>query len=311
MRGRRGLSLTLVLGAVVISGEPLIAQSEGSVVALLSGSTRAAGLGGAGAALVGDAGAIFSNPAALATIRHVAVEGSYEPYLAGTVFSTAAVAARMGRLTWGVGVQALDYGSEPIVVPDPATGGRRGTPTGGTFTAADVLAVSSFVYRHGLIALGVSGKYARQQIGGYSADAWAGDAGLAIAVFDLFALGASVQNIGGDFGNGDRLPRRTRVGLTMNYVDPQGTTRLLSTLEGQWVAGRRAMLVTGVEGGVVTGGVGLVGRLGYATRSPTSDASRVTVGAGVELGRLHLDYAFQRFDVLGGGAHRIGVRWTP
>jgi hypothetical protein len=311
VRGRRGLSLTLVLGAVVISGEPLIAQSEGSVVALLSGSTRAAGLGGAGAALVGDAGAIFSNPAALATIRHVAVEGSYEPYLAGTVFSTAAVAARMGRLTWGVGVQALDYGSEPIVVPDPATGGRRGTPTGGTFTAADVLAVSSFVYRHGLIALGVSGKYARQQIGGYSADAWAGDAGLAIAVFDLFALGASVQNIGGDFGNGDRLPRRTRVGLTMNYVDPQGTTRLLSTLEGQWVAGRRAMLVTGVEGGVVTGGVGLVGRLGYATRSPTSDASRVTVGAGVELGRLHLDYAFQRFDVLGGGAHRIGVRWTP
>ncbi len=289
------LSLTLFLDAFVVT--VLVGQSEGSVLTSLPGSTRSAGLGGAGAALVGDAGALFANPAGLATIRHVAVEGSYEPYLAGTVYSTVALAVRLGRLTWGAGAQALDYGSEQIIVPDSSTGGRRGMPTGGTFTAADLIAVSSFVYRRGLIALGVSGKYARQQIGGYAADAWAGDAGLAIAVFDI--------------GNGARLPRRSRAGVTLNYVDPQGTMRLLSTLEGQWVAGQPALLVTGIEGGVVTGGVGLVGRLGYATRSPTSDASRFTVGGGVELGRLHFDYAYQGFDVLGGGTHRVGLRWTP
>lgn len=309
MRRRRVLSLALVVDVLLATA--LVSQSETSVVALLPGSTRSAGLGGAGAALVGDAGAIFANPAGLATVRHVAVEGSYEPYLAGTVFSTAAIAVRLGRITWGAGAQALDYGSEPIIVPDSSTGGRRGSPTGGTFSAADLLAVSSVVYRRGLIALGVSGKYARQQIGGYAADAWAGDAGLAIAVFDIFAVGASVQNIGGDFGNGARLPRRTRVGVTLNYVDPEGTMRLLSTLEGQWTPGRPAVLVQGVEGGVVTGGVGLVGRLGYATRSPTSDASRFTVGGGIELGRLHFDYAYQGFDVLGGGTHRVGLRWTP
>jgi hypothetical protein len=309
VRRRRVLSLALVVDVLLATA--LVSQSETSVVALLPGSTRSAGLGGAGAALVGDAGAIFANPAGLATVRHVAVEGSYEPYLAGTVFSTAAIAVRLGRITWGAGAQALDYGSEPIIVPDSSTGGRRGSPTGGTFSAADLLAVSSVVYRRGLIALGVSGKYARQQIGGYAADAWAGDAGLAIAVFDIFAVGASVQNIGGDFGNGARLPRRTRVGVTLNYVDPEGTMRLLSTLEGQWTPGRPAVLVQGVEGGVVTGGVGLVGRLGYATRSPTSDASRFTVGGGIELGRLHFDYAYQGFDVLGGGTHRVGLRWTP
>ena len=301
--------MTLFLDVFVVT--LLAGQSEGSVLSSLPGSTRSAGLGGAGAALVGDAGAMFANPAGLATIRHVAIEGSYEPYLVGTVYSTAAIAVRVGRLTWGAGAQALDYGSEQIIVPDPSTGGRRGMPTGGTFTAADLLAVSSFVYRRGLIALGVSGKYARQQIGGYAADAWAGDAGLAIAVFDIFALGASVQNIGGDLGGGARLPRRTRAGVTLNYVDPQGTMRLLSTLEGQWTPGQPAILVQGVEGGVVTGGVGLVGRLGYATRSPTSDASRFTVGGGVELGRLHFDYAYQGFAVLGGGMHRVGLRWTP
>jgi len=183
--------------------------------------------------------------------------------------------------------------------------------SGNTFTAADVLGISSLVFRTGLIAVGTSAKYARQMIGGYTADAWAGDVGIAIAVFDLMAFGASVQNLGGDLGEGARLPRRTRVGFTMNYVDPQGGWRLLTTLEGQWPSGRAAFLLTGVEAGVVTRGVGIVGRAGYAGHSAPSDASPFTFGAGVELGALHFDYAFRQFDVLGGGTHRFGVRWTP
>ncbi len=290
----------------------LAGQSEGSALAALPGSTRSAGLGGAGVALVGDAGAVFANPAGLAPIRHLALEGSYEPYLAGTSVTTAALGMRLGRFTWGVGAQTLDYGSEPVIVPDPASGGRRGIATGATFTAADLLGVAAIVYRHGLIAGGVSAKYARQQIGGYAVDAWAGDVGVAVAVFDIFALGASVQNLGGDYGDGGgaRMPRRTRVGVTMNYVDPQGTFRLLSTLEAQWPAGEKALLVQGLEGGIVTGSVGLVGRVGYVTRSPTSDASRFSVGGGLELGHVHLDYAYQGFDLLGGATHRVGLRWT-
>src|SRR5439155_19579758 len=224
MRRRAKTSSTVVvLGSVFACS--LAAQSEGSALAALPGSTRSAGLGGAGVALVGDAGAVFANPAGLAPIRHLALEGSYEPYLAGTSITTAALGMRLGHFTWGVGAQALDYGSEPVIVPDSASGGRRGTPTGATFTAADLLGVASIVYRRGFIAAGVSTKYARQQIGGYAADAWGGDVGLAMAAFDIFALGVSVQNLGGDFANGARLPRRTRIGVTMNYVDPQRSFR--------------------------------------------------------------------------------------
>ncbi|MGH7569111.1 MAG: hypothetical protein ACREL9_09110 [Gemmatimonadales bacterium] len=290
---------------------PLAAQSEGSVVVLLPGSTRSAGLGGAGAALVGDAGAVFANPAGIATIRRLSLEGSYERYLAGTALTSATVAARVGRFSWGMGAQALDYGSEPEIVPDPATGGRRGQATGREFRPVDLLAVSSLAYRAGLVALGASVKFNRQQIGDWSADAWAGDAGIAIAVFDIMAFGVSVQNLGGDLGADARLPRRTRAGFTLNYTDPQGTFRLLTTLEGQWRTGARRLFVAGVEGGVVTSGVGLVGRLGYVTRPARSDASRLSVGGGVELGRLHLDYAYQGYELLGGGTHRIGLRWTP
>jgi len=305
----RRLSLTLLLDVVLATAAG--AQGEGSALASLPGSTRSAALGGAGVALIGDAGAMFSNPAGIVAIRRVALEGSFEPYLGGTTYSAAAFALRTGRLTWGVGAQALDYGSEAIIIPDPASGGRRGSPTGGTFSAADVLGMATIAYRRGLLAAGVAAKYARQQIGAWSADAWAGDAGLAVALFDILAFGVSVQNLGGDFGNGARLPHRTRAGFTMNYVDPQGTLRLRTTFEGQWATGQPAQLVTGLEGGIVASGVGLVGRVGYITRSPTDDASRWSLGGGIELRRLHLDYAFQSFALLGGGTHRVGIRWAP
>src|SRR6058998_2733257 len=159
----RTLLDVVLLDVVVIAS--LTAQAEGSPVLLLPASTRSAGLGGAGAALVGDAGAVFANPAGIATIRHLSIEGSYEPYLASTAVSAAAVALRVGRVTWGFGAQTLDYGTEPEIVPDPATGGRRGMATGGSFHPYEALAVSSLVVRRGFMAFGVSAKYDRQQIG--------------------------------------------------------------------------------------------------------------------------------------------------
>lgn len=300
--------MTPVVGVVALA---LSLQTEGSIVAVLPGTTRSAALGGAGVALVGDAGAVFANPAGIATIRHLSIEGSYEPYLAGTAVSAAAIGLRVGRVTWGFGAQTLDYGTEPEIVPDPATGGRRGMATGATFHPYEVLAVSSLVYRRGVLAFGVSGKYDRQQIGATVTDAWAGDAGMAIAIFDIAAFGVSVQNLGGDLGGGARLPQRTRAGFTFNYTDPQGAFRLLTTLEAQWTRDQAAVLIQGVEGGIVTGGVGLVGRLGYATRPAVTDASRFTFGGGVVLGHLQMDYAFQGYAALGGGTHRVGLRWTP
>lgn len=284
--------LVAALLADLFMASVLASQSAGSVAAL-PGSTRAAGLGGAGAALVGDAGAIFANPAALATVRHMVFEGFYERYLFGTTLYGAALAARLPRLDWGVGAQALS--------PSPGT-----TPG-----SSDFLAASALVFRTGLIALGTSAKYARQTIGGAPAHAWAGDAGVAIAVFDLLAFGASVQNIGGNFGGGVHLPRRTRAGFTMNYVDPEGTFRLLTTLEGQWPDLGSAFLVLGVEGGVVTHGLGVIARAGYAGHSVSTAASPFTVGGSITLRALDLDYAYHSFDAPNGGRHRFGLRWTP
>jgi len=284
--------VTLLCNAVAISS--LSAQAAGGI-GELPGSARAAGMGGAGAAIVGDAGTIFANPAGLATVHHLAIEGEYESYPSGVTLSAGALALRVGRFTWGAGAAAL----------------------GPSYTSADLLGVSSLVLRTGMVALGATAKYARETVGGARVDAWAGDAGLAVAVFDLMALGVSVQNIGGDFGQaagGLHLPRRTRAGFTLNYVDPQGTLRLLTTVEGQWPAAGdgSAFVVVGLESGVVARGIGLLGRVGYVGHSGVTSVSPFTAGASVELsgGRLHLDYAYRGDDALG-ARHRMGLRWMP
>src|SRR5439155_23892949 len=73
-----------------------------------------------------------------------------------------------------------------------------------------------------------------------------------------------------------------------------------------------ALLVAGAEGGVVTRGVGIVGRLGYSGHSLATDPAPFSWGAGVELGRLHLDYAYRASGRGGGNStHRFGMRWSP
>src|SRR5207249_207651 len=118
------------------------------------------------------------------------------------------------------------------------------------------------------------------------------------------------QNIGGDFGpaaGGLHLPRRTRAGFTLNYVDPQGTLRLLTTVEGQWPAGGgSAFVVLGLESGVVTGGMGVLGRVGYVGHSGVTSASPFTAGASGGLGRLPPDYAYRPGDALG-ARHPLGL----
>lgn len=281
----RRIFVTLFCNAVVVTS--LCGQTIGALAAL-PGSARLAGMGGAGVAIVGDAGGIFTNPAGLATIHRLALEASYEAYPSGATLSTGAMALRAGRFTWGAGAAAL----------------------GRTYTSADLLGVSSLVFRAGLAAIGTSVKYARETVAGSRADAWAGDVGIAIAVFDIMALGASVQNIGGDLGGGSHLPRRTRAGFTMNYVDPQGTYRLLTTVEGQWPSRGSPFLVLGVEGGVVKPGLGLLARVGYVGHSVATTAAAFTWGGSLELGRFHLDYAYRADDTLG-ARQRMGLRWTP
>lgn len=291
-------SLAVLIG---LGSAPLAAQTS-NVLLELPASARSVGLGGAATAVVGDAAAVFANPAGLATVRHVAVEGAYR-YAPGTAWlGSVALGWRLRQFDIGVGVRAFDYGTDPM----------QYLGAGAPATARDVLGVGSAVYRFGLIALGVSAKYERRTAGQTLTSGFTGDAGLAIALFDIMALAFSVENIGGNWRDTSSLvmPRRSRFGFTMNYVDPLESFRLTSIFEVQWPEGRSARAVIGGEAGVVLGGIGIIGRVAYGGGTRLATGAVVTVGASVHLGVANLDYAYHDRELLGRAAHHFGLRLT-
>ncbi len=297
MRGPAVVMLAALLAAPKTGYAQAVDSAYVPIVIGLNGSVRSAGLHGAGAALVGDAGSVFYNPACLATIRHIALEGSYSRDASGAHQVTLAGAWRLKQFDLGGGVKSF------TIPGDSATGGTADQ---------EYLAVGSAVYRFGLFAFGGSAKLLRRTAPGLSERAVGGDIGMAIAIFDIAALGFSVENVRGNWDHTSPivLPRLTRLGFTMNYVDPQETFRLLSTVEVQWPQSQDTRVAVGLEGGAVVFGAGVLGRIAYGSRAAGTNESRVSYGASVALGKLVLDYAYQPTGPLGNEDHRFGARLT-
>jgi hypothetical protein len=297
---------------------PLPAQGGGGSGAILEipATARALGLGNAYVAVVGDEGSVFVNPAGMAPVRRIVIGGSFEEDFLGARYTSAAGVMRVGRFDVGLGAALLQFGGDSVVVP-AAPGSDFGTPTGATIEAFSFLGVGALAYRRGMISLGASGKFLRQSIsdgGGepVSSNGVTGDAGFAIAVFDIMALGMVVQNVAGSMtgaGGSRRLPRTTRAGLTINFVDPQGTLRLMTTTD--WISppGGDSHWVVALEGGAIHGGVGVVGRAGVAMGRARTDRQPISFGAGLVFPALRLDWGYQGWGATGESSHRFGLRW--
>jgi hypothetical protein len=316
--------LALVAAAAALGGimSRARAQSTAGEVLALPVTTRALGLGGAYAAVVGDEGSVFVNPAGLAPIRKVALGVSFQRYLLGSYLMSGAAAVRAGRLDLGLGVNVLDYGQDTVYRPDPAFGGDRGVadPGGAMAGAYSAEAVGAIAFRFGMFSVGGSAKYLKDHLTIpdttlYDASGFGFDAGAALAFFDIAAVGVVVQNLGGDLktstGTAAPLPRMVRAGFSLNMVDPQGRPRLM--VVGDWVSprGARDYWLFGIEGGVVSDGVGLLGRAGIATGRAPSDQRSLVFGGSLVFHSLRLDYGYQGFSALGGGTSRFGLRWAP
>ena len=275
---------------------PLVAQAPSPVVTELPPSTRSAALAGAGVALVGDAGSVFINPSGLATIKVLSLEGAYSPMAGGADLWQGAGAFRLGQFNLGAGAAYFQ-------MPDTSAYADNVTWVG----AAD--------YRFGMLSLGAAGRYVSvTDRNGQVNRSFTTDAGVTIAVFDIMALAVAVQSIGNEqlSGLGVDLPTSTHLGYTLNFVDPQGSTRLLATIEWVWTEGAANRFLVGVEGGgVLKGGVGIVGRVGYGPAPLAPDSQRWTFGGGLVLGRLGLDYAYQAQNAFGTAVHAFGLRLTP
>lgn len=291
--------LRILAAVALLAGATAPANAQAGrpypVVLVLPASVRFAGLGGAGVAVIGDAGSVFVNPAGLAAVRRVSFEGATQSYVGSATQAMGAGAVRVGQFDFGAGVNYLHF-------DDSAA------------TRSNLLYTGTAVYRYGFIALGGSAKYASvTDSAGRVASAVTGDIGTTLAIFDILALAVSVQNVGQKVaaGGGLDLPTTTHLGVTFNFVDPQGTLRLRGVLETVWSERRARRTVLGGEAGVVLSGIGIVARFGFGGQPEGSGETEQSYGGSLVFHRFTLDYAYQRRTVLGRDVQRFGARWTP
>lgn len=287
----------LVLAVVALAAAPQLAGQAPppSVITDLPPSTRSAAMAGTGVALVGDAGAVFVNPSGLATIKVLSLEGAFAPLPDGSTFWQAAGAFRVRQFNLGGGAAYL-------LLPDSSP------------YADNVTWVGSADYRYGLLAVGASARYVSvTDTSGEVNRSFTTDVGVTAAVFDIMSLAFSMQGIGNQSlsGLGVAIPHTTHLGYMLNFVDPQGTGRFLATIEWVWTEDQDTRFLVGVEGGAVLKGVGVLVRAGYGPPPAVPSGGRWTVGGGVVLGRLGLDYSYEETTRFGTDVHSFGLRFTP
>jgi len=256
-------------------------------------SVRSAGLGGAAASIIGFAGSVFSNPAGIAPVRSLSLEGTGARFDTASTFFSGAAVVRAGRVNLGGGIRYLSYDD--------------GQPL-----RDNVEAQSAVTLRVKGIAWGLGAGYVSEEdsAGRVSRTVTAAGA-LTVYFFDIAALAFSARNLGDWSLAGTELdvPDELRLGFSLNLVDTYSNWRLLATVERIWLGGN-GETAAGLEGGAVIKGVGVVLRAGVAGRQGTSPYSPGSLGGSLVLGRAAIDYAYlERRDL--SPLHLFGLRWTP
>lgn len=293
--GARRTAGAVALAALVAG--PARAQSASSITAFtwLPPTTRSAGMEGVGVALNGDAGSVFINPAGLATIRHVSIDANVLQAPDRSVVGRAAGAIRLYKFDLGGGVQYLRY-NQPAPLTD------------------ELWWTGAAVYRFGMIALSGNVTYASVlDTSGQTDRTVSGGAGFQLAVFDIMAIGGTIQNFASRTITGDGVdqPVNGRIGFMFNFVDPQSNARLLVTLEGVYSEGETPRTLVGLEAGAVLKGIGVVVRGGYGSNPEASGLGSWSAGGSLILSRhAAVDYAYLPETPLGGPANQLGVRLT-
>ena len=273
----------------------LVSAQQGAPpdILALPPSVRNAGLGGAAAAMIGYAGSVFANPAGIAPVRIMSLEGAVARHDSVSTFFSGAAAIRAGRFNIGGGIRYLNY-DEGQLLRDNYEGA----------------AALSLRWKGVAWALGAGYLSIEDTTGEVTRTMTAGGA-VTVYFFDIAALAVSARNLG-DWtvsGEGMEVPDEVRLGFSLNLVDTYSNWRLLATIERSWFGGN-GETAAGLEGGAVISGVGIVLRAGVAGRHRGSPYSPGTLGGSLVLGRAAIDYAYlERHEHA--PLHLFGLRWTP
>ena len=263
-------------------------------------SAHAAALAGADVALARGAEGMEFNPARLATLSDWDLVADQVSYLAGINLEQAAAA--WGRPGLGLGLNVVDL-SSPQVPETDASGNQIGT-----FNEQDLAVGLGGAMSWGSFAAGVTARWVRMTLAGYGAGGVEGDLGLAWQPLPSWHLGLALQHLGSYSAYSsvaDPAPLLLRGGLGWERAFDNG---LSLSLEADAVDPRDGSLQ--LRGGGELGWSVFFIRVGGLWSQDYDSQQTSTLGAGVKLGDVTVDYAFGDFTGLG-ATQRFGLSWRP
>lgn len=258
---------------------------------------RPAGMGEAFVAVADDASAIAWNPAGLGQLDGISAVAAHDVAGHGLALSHLSTAIPVGPGVAGAGVWVMDYGSCDV---RDVYGVKTGTEN-----PVDVAVSGSYGFRNPAFAgvggwTGLSLGLVRESLGGASIGV---GAGTVIPVAASVRLGLAVRHVGLK-GEGGSLPVAAHTGVAWTAAPGLGLA-----LDGGYGLVDGSMSVA--LGSELVAHETVVLRAGYKLR--TSDRGLegpvgFTLGAGLRVGRIGLDYAFQPFGDLS-TTHKVSIQY--
>lgn len=330
MRYGKLLVVLVSLASSALAGTG-VAKYAGEFLSLGVGG-RALGLGGAYVALANDVTASYWNPAALARITYPQITLMHDERFGSLVnYDYGAVAFPLGRQA-SMGVSLVRLGVDDIadtrnagvdingnLTYDPAQFSRVDPNRVTYFNAADwALYISYARAQSGDFAYGANLKLIRREMGDNSATG----IGLDIAVWyrplENLLLGANLQDVTTTF-----LAWNTGTNELISPTLKVGSAYLIKALGGRFAPAmdfdirfenRRSasMAHLGPVSFDMHAGVEYEFKELVALRVGYSDIKQLTLGAGIHLPKLNVDYSFMKFDQTDqlGNTHRISMTFT-
>jgi len=328
----RGIAVfLLVFPLFVASAGTGIAKYAGEFLALGVGG-RALGLGGAHVALASDVTSGYWNPAGLARITYPQIILMHDEQFGSLVnHDYGAVAFPVGATT-SLGFSLIRLGVDDIpdtrnagvdingnLTYDPAQFSRVDPSRVSYFGAADW----AFFFTYAKLesedfSYGANIKLIRRQLGDHSANGIGVDVGVRYAPLENLLLGAAVQDVtttflAWDTGTNELISPTLKVGSAY-AVDALGG-RFIPAVDFDIRFENRRYASTFNFGPVsfdLHAGMEFQLKDLIALRVGYSDVKQLTLGAGLHLPKLNIDYSFAKFDGKDqlGNTHRVSLMFT-
>jgi len=288
--------------------------TSGSEFLLLDTSAKGIAMGSAMTAVTDDSSSIYWNPAGLSKVPRLSTTFMHAQYVADITYEAISYAQRVNDSSvLGAGVRYLDGGT---VAQTDLQGVQNGTFHPRSYVGEVGWGQSIYDLSDSEmdVAMGITGKAIRTNLGIASASGFASDIGIQARFFTTglaYDVAFTVQNV----GTGqkfdqvrDTMPTRIRLGGAVKPI-----RNLTLSIEGIAPINDAPYVASGVEYAVeIERGITGYARGGVNTLTYESlgTSSIMSMGMGIKLNDLTFDYAFVPMGVLGTATHRLTISFN-